>query len=108
MPTADSPNREQKRRRSVTCLPQQYAKLDIALSVLLEVGLLNDVVDFRLGEDVPHCGLLEQPANLTELIFGAEAQVEHQRKLWNSGLTAGRLGMAPSPAYSFTLFSRTI
>ena len=50
----------------------------IAPSVLLEVGLLDDVVELRLGEDVPHRGLLEQPADLAEPVVGVEAQVEDE------------------------------
>lgn len=42
------------------------------------MGLLDDVVEFRLGEDIPHRGLLEHPADLAESVVGVEAQVENE------------------------------
>jgi len=69
-------SRTLRRLRPARQPPSPLCERWIAPSILLDVGLLDDVVDLRLGEDISHCGLLEQPANLAEPIVGVEAQVE--------------------------------
>jgi len=90
-------SRTLRRLRPARQPPSPLCERWIAPSILLDVGLLDDVVDLRLGEDISHCGLLEQPANLAEPIVGVEAQVEDQARAASSRVSYERVDDSHSP-----------